>query len=139
MKQISCLRVPNLTGSIITTSYKSGYSHRYLSPFLLNEQLVKGRTCALSVLNNVKFWFFFSSNFKINSAYKQTHTFNEGLQLRLFWFGDNGLLSGDLLNKLINIGPAWWESYYEERLSRSIDFVSTSPLLRTYSNRIPGG
>jgi hypothetical protein len=59
--------------------------------------------------------------------------------LWLFALGDDGLLCGDFLNELINIGPAWGGKYYEERFKRSMDFVSTYPLLRMYSRRIPGG
>lgn len=29
--------------------------------------------------------------------------------------------------------------YYDDKFNKSIDFVYTSPLLRTYSRRIPGG
>lgn len=50
-------------------------------------------------------------------------TFNEGFELRLFTFSDDGFLCSNLLNKLINISPAWCQMYYEERLRRSMDLV----------------
>jgi hypothetical protein len=55
MDEVSGFCVPNLASSIIATSDKSAYPGEYLSPFLLKEQLVKGKTCAFSVLKEVKF------------------------------------------------------------------------------------
>lgn len=66
-------------------------------------------------------------------------TFDEGFQLWLLAFGDDGLFCCDFFDELINIGPEWGGGYSEERLRRSMDLVSTSPLLRTYSRRMPGG
>lgn len=53
--QVACFGVPDLTGSVVTARDKSACKEEYLSPFLLKEQLVSGRTCAFSVLKGVKF------------------------------------------------------------------------------------
>lgn len=53
--QVACLGVPDLAGSVVAACDESVCGVGYLSPFLLKEQLVSGRTCALSVLNGVKF------------------------------------------------------------------------------------
>ncbi len=55
MDEVAGFCIPNLASSIVTTSDKSAYFGEYLSPFLLKEQLVKGKTCAFSVLKDVKF------------------------------------------------------------------------------------
>lgn len=53
--QVACLGVPDLAGSVVAARDESACRERYLSPFLLKEQFVRGRTCALSVLKGVKF------------------------------------------------------------------------------------
>jgi hypothetical protein len=75
----------------------------------------------------------------MSSAFSRRDTFDEGFELWLLAFSDDGFFSGNLLNKFINIGSACWVIYYEERFRRSMDLVSTSPLLRMYSRRMPGG
>ena len=60
MQKRACVRIPNLASSIVASSDKPEYLNEYLSPFLLKQQLVSGRTWAFSVLESWKFWFFFS-------------------------------------------------------------------------------
>lgn len=54
MDEVSGLGVPDLAGSVVAAGDESACGDGYLSPFLLKEQLVSGRTCALSVLKGVK-------------------------------------------------------------------------------------
>ncbi len=59
----------------------------------------------------------------------------------------HGLLKHYLLHKLLDIGSRWggykgndvFGIYSEDKFSRSIDFVSFSPLFLVYSKIMPGG
>jgi hypothetical protein len=66
-------------------------------------------------------------------------TFDERLKLRFFTLSDDRLLCSYLFHKLVNIGSVLMVGYSGERLSKSMDLVSTSPLFLTYSSNIPGG
>jgi hypothetical protein len=110
-----------------------------LSPFLLKAQLVSGRTWALRVLNNLKSCSFFSSIFEISSLLENAYfelDFSIGLSCSRLLLALSGLF-----RSLAHPHPFYicTHLYSEDRFSRSIDFVSISPLLRTYSRRIPGG
>lgn len=52
MEKVSCLSVPDLASTIVATSDKPWLLQSYLSPFLLKEQFVRGRTWALRVLES---------------------------------------------------------------------------------------
>jgi hypothetical protein len=66
--EVAGLGVPDLAGAVVAAGDEPSWGGGYLSPFLLKEQLVRGSTCALRVLNTVKCWFFFSSSFRISSS-----------------------------------------------------------------------
>lgn len=67
-------------------------------------------------------------------------TSDEGGELGLAVVGDDGLFHDDFLDELVDISPAMrGKAYSWERLSRSMDLVSCSPLLRMYSRMMPGG
>lgn len=55
VKQISSFGVPHLASSIVAASDESKSGGEYLSPFLLKQQLVRGRTWAFRVLKSWKF------------------------------------------------------------------------------------
>lgn len=74
-----------------------------LSPFLLKEQFVKGRTWALSVLNSLKSCSFFSSILRMSSRCKTKNTLNQAFQLSFFAFSNDGFFVGNLINQLIYI------------------------------------
>ena len=69
MDEVARFSIPDLTSSIIASSDESELRKPYLSPFLLKQQLVNGRTWALRVLKRPKFWSFFSSSFRISSEW----------------------------------------------------------------------
>lgn len=67
MKKFSSLGLPYFAGSIITSSDKSKWGSRYLSPFLLKLQLVRGRTWPFKVLKSSKFCDCFSDILRTSS------------------------------------------------------------------------
>lgn len=77
----------------------------------------------------------------VNKLYVPTSsTFNKLFQVSFLALSYYGFFCHNLLDKFIDISPnieIW--TYYAQRLSKSIDFVSCSPLLLTYSSRMPGG
>jgi hypothetical protein len=54
VEEIACFCVPDLASSIIAASNEPELLLAYLSPFLLKQQFVRGKTCALRVLNTSK-------------------------------------------------------------------------------------
>lgn len=98
-----------------------------LSPFLLNEQFVKGRTCAFNDLNNLKSCSFFYSIFNINSIQLLIiYLYFVLMFLIALFFFMLLLATHELFHLLIHLHLFYiyyLSMYCDDKFNKSIDFV----------------
>ena len=93
----------------------------------------------LECFEKFKVLLFFFLQFHDQFYTKRSSTFDETLQLTFLTLGDDWLLVSDFIYELVYVSSTFHDMYSGDKLSKSIDFVSTSPLLRMYYSRMPGG